>query len=109
MMRTMRLSVLLLFAIPALADTPSAPRCPAGMTLLAAGRFTFGPEGVSPDDPYFAPAAAHDVAAFCLDAREVTVAAFRRHAEACAQVADARAADGDDGVGPGELPPSPRI
>jgi formylglycine-generating enzyme required for sulfatase activity len=78
----MRLSVLLLvLALPAPADTPSAPRCPAGMTLLAAGRFTFGPAGVSPDDPYFAPAAAHDVAAFCLDTREVTVAAFRRNAE----------------------------
>lgn len=97
MMRTMRLSVLLLFAIPALADTPSAPRCPAGMTLVAAGRFTFGPEGVSPDDPYFAPAAVHDVAAFCLDAREVTAAAFRRTAQParsgeCPEQTDGRAA-----------------
>lgn len=74
--RSARLTFILLTALAAWADSPTASRCPAGMVLVAAGQFQFGPAGESKDDPDYAPASQQSVAAFCLDAREVTVAAF---------------------------------
>ena len=58
-------------------DTPSAAaRCPAGMVLVPGGSFQFGPAGGAAEDPYYLAGSSETVAAFCVDAREVTVAAF---------------------------------
>ncbi len=76
-----RLLSLLLLALPAFPDTPTPPRCPSGMVLIPAGTFQFGPTGESPEDPYFAPASPHTLPALCLDAREVSVAEFKKFAQ----------------------------
>ena len=72
-----RWMAVLCFVTAAWADTPSAAsRCPAGMVLVPGGSFQFGPEGESPEDPYYLAGSSQTVAAFCMDAREVSVAAF---------------------------------
>ena len=77
MMAIVRWLAVLGFVTAVWADTPSAPSpCPAGMVLVPGGQFVFGPTGESAEDPYFLAASSQTVAAFCMDAREVSVGAF---------------------------------
>ena len=76
-MAIVRWLAVLCFVTAVWADTPSAASpCPAGMVLVPGGRFVFGPTGESAEDPYFLAASSQTVAAFCMDAREVSVGAF---------------------------------
>jgi formylglycine-generating enzyme required for sulfatase activity len=76
-MAMVRWLAVLCFVTAVWADTPSpASPCPAGMVLVPAGRFVFGPTGESAEDPYFLAASSQTVAPFCMDAREVSVGAF---------------------------------
>lgn len=72
-----RWMAVLCFVTGVWADTPSAAsRCPVGMVLVPGGRFVFGPTGESAEDPYYVAGSSQTVAAFCMDAREVSVGAF---------------------------------
>ena len=76
-MAMVRWMAVLCFVTGVWADTPSAAsRCPAGMVLVPGGRFVFGPTGESAEDPYYLAGSSQTVAAFCMDAREVSVGAF---------------------------------
>jgi formylglycine-generating enzyme required for sulfatase activity len=60
-------------SVPAPTPPPVASACPSGMTRIAGGRFQMGSDDGDPDEKPIHPV---DVASFCLDTTEVTVAAW---------------------------------